>query len=64
MDDLRREFLKDLIPLGRIGTAWDTAYAALYLASDEASYVTGETLIVDGGLLAAGGRRRSEEKLV
>ncbi|MEM2426569.1 MAG: SDR family oxidoreductase [Archaeoglobaceae archaeon] len=64
MDDLRREFLKDVIPLGKIGTAWDTAYAALYLASDEASYVTGETLIVDGGLLAAGGRRRSEEKLV
>ncbi|MBS7288016.1 MAG: SDR family oxidoreductase [Candidatus Freyarchaeota archaeon] len=47
-----------------LGTAWDTAYAALYLASDEASYVTGTTLIVDGGLLAAGGRRRGEEKLV
>jgi len=64
MTDSRREFLKQVIPLGKIGTAWDTAYAALYFASDEASYVTGETLIVDGGLLAAGGRRRSEEKLV
>lgn len=64
MTDARREFLKQVIPLGRIGTAWDTAYAALYLASDEASYVTGATLIVDGGLLAAGGRRRGEEKLL
>ncbi|MBS7288015.1 MAG: SDR family oxidoreductase [Candidatus Freyarchaeota archaeon] len=64
MDDTRRAFLRQVIPLGKIGTAWDTAYAALYLASDEASYVTGTTLIVDGGLLAAGGRRRGEEKLV
>ncbi|MCX8172003.1 MAG: SDR family oxidoreductase [Archaeoglobaceae archaeon] len=64
MDDFRREIMKYVIPLGKIGTAWDTAYAALYLASDEAAYVTGETLIVDGGLLAAGGRRRGEEKLI
>ncbi len=62
MTEQRREFLKRVIPLGEIGTAWDTAYAALYLASDEASYVTGTTLIVDGGLLAACGRRRGEEK--
>jgi len=31
------------------GTAWDIAYAALYLASDEAGFVTGATLLVDGG---------------
>ena len=37
------------VPLGRIGTPQDIAYAALYLASDEAAYVTGQTLTVDGG---------------
>jgi 3-oxoacyl-[acyl-carrier protein] reductase len=37
------------IPLGRLGTARDVANAALFLASDEASYVTGTTIIVDGG---------------
>jgi NAD(P)-dependent dehydrogenase (short-subunit alcohol dehydrogenase family) len=39
------------VPLGRkMGTAWDTAYAALYLASDEARFVTGVLLPVDGGM--------------
>jgi len=39
-----------VVPLGRhMGTAWDTAYAALYLASDEAGFVTGAILPVDGG---------------
>lgn len=37
-------------PMGHMGDAWDTAYAALYLASDEARYVTGVALEVDGGL--------------
>jgi NAD(P)-dependent dehydrogenase (short-subunit alcohol dehydrogenase family) len=37
-------------PMGRMGDAWDTAYAALYLASDEAKYVTGVELNVDGGM--------------
>lgn len=37
-------------PVGRQGDAWDTARAALFLASDEAAYITGTTLIVDGGL--------------
>ncbi len=32
------------------GDAWDTAYAALFLASEEAKYVTGTTLMVDGGI--------------
>lgn len=39
-------------PLGRMGEAWDVAYAALYLASDEAKYVTGAEIVVDGGLTA------------
>ena len=39
-----------LVPMGRGGDAWDVAYASLYLASDEAKYVTGADLVVDGGL--------------
>ncbi|MDQ3312135.1 MAG: SDR family oxidoreductase [Actinomycetota bacterium] len=38
------------IPLGRQGTGWETAYAALFLLSGEAAYITGQTLVVDGGL--------------
>ena len=37
-------------PMGHMGDAWDVAYAALYLASDEAKYVSGAELVVDGGL--------------
>ncbi len=40
-----------MVPLRRkMGTGFDTAYAALYLASDEAQFVTGEILRVDGGM--------------
>lgn len=39
-------------PLRRVGTPHDVAHAALFLASDEASWVTGTSLVVDGGLLA------------
>lgn len=39
------------VPLGgKMGTAWDTAYAALFLASDEAKFITGALLPVDGGM--------------
>ena len=38
------------VPLGRQGTGWETAYAALYLMSDESAYVTAQVLAVDGGL--------------
>jgi 3-oxoacyl-[acyl-carrier protein] reductase len=37
------------IPLGYIGAPEDVAYAMLYLASDEARYVTGQTICIDGG---------------
>ena len=39
------------VPLGgKMGTAWDTAYAALFLASDEAKFISGAILPVDGGM--------------
>jgi len=41
------------IPMGRMGDAWDVANAALFLVSDEARYITGTELIVDGGISAA-----------
>jgi len=41
-------------PMGHMGTAWDVAHAALFLASDEAKYVTGVCLPVDGGKSCAG----------
>jgi 3-oxoacyl-[acyl-carrier protein] reductase len=41
--------MEDSIPLGRLGTPDDIASAALFLASDEAAYITGTTIIVDGG---------------
>lgn len=38
------------VPMGHMGDAWDVAYAALFLASDESKYVTGIELVVDGGI--------------
>jgi NAD(P)-dependent dehydrogenase (short-subunit alcohol dehydrogenase family) len=46
---LRQHYEKN-IPLGRIGSAEDCAGAAVFLASQAASYITGQTLIIDGGL--------------
>ncbi len=40
------------VPMGRMGSGWDVAHAALYLASDDAGYVTAADLVVDGGLTA------------
>ena len=48
------EFIKsmeDAIPLGQLGSPRDVANAFLFLASDEASYITGTTIVVDGGQL-------------
>jgi NAD(P)-dependent dehydrogenase (short-subunit alcohol dehydrogenase family) len=40
------------VPLQRQGTAWEIGYATVFLLSNEASYITGQTLVVDGGLTA------------
>lgn len=41
------------VPMGRMGDAWDVAHAVLFLASDEARYITATQLVVDGGMTAA-----------
>ncbi len=50
LTDVQRENLATVIPLGRTGKAEEIAHAAVYLASPLSSYVTGQTLIVDGGM--------------
>lgn len=50
LPDAQKEALLNSIPLGRLGVADDIASACTYLASDEAAYVTGQTLHVNGGM--------------
>lgn len=50
LNDQVREELRKQIPLARFGTPEDVAYAVLFLASDRASYITGQVLLVDGGM--------------
>lgn len=50
LDDSQQEKLKATIPMGVMGTPEDIAAAVLYLASNEAGYVTGQTLHVNGGM--------------
>ncbi|HQE91900.1 MAG TPA: 3-oxoacyl-[acyl-carrier-protein] reductase [Anaerolineae bacterium] len=50
LDETWREQLRAWIPLGRFGTADDVAHAVAFLASNEAAYITGAVLPVDGGL--------------
>ncbi len=52
MDDLTRRERGETIPLGRVGDPDDMTGPAVFLASDDARYVTGQATVVDGGLLA------------
>jgi 2-keto-3-deoxy-L-fuconate dehydrogenase len=49
LDAVRQDFVARQ-PMGRLGTADEVAWLALFLASDEASYITGQTHLVDGGM--------------
>ena len=51
MDDQTKDSLISQIPLGHIGSPDDIAATALFLASDEAGYITGQTITVDGGMV-------------
>ncbi|MCA1298654.1 3-oxoacyl-[acyl-carrier-protein] reductase [Stappia indica] len=50
LNDKQKESILGTVPAGRLGTAGEIAAAAVYLASDEAAYVTGQTLHVNGGM--------------
>ncbi|WJR75299.1 3-oxoacyl-[acyl-carrier-protein] reductase [Bradyrhizobium sp. NP1] len=50
LNDKQREAILTRVPAGRLGTAEDVAAAAVYLSSNEASYVTGQTIHVNGGM--------------
>lgn len=54
-DKKKFELFTNSLPLKRMGTAIEVAYAALYLASDESLYTTGSEIIIDGGILSTCG---------
>ena len=41
------------VPMGHMGDAWDVAHAVLFLAADESRYITGQQIVVDGGIISA-----------
>jgi 3-oxoacyl-[acyl-carrier protein] reductase len=51
LDDKIKEAVLTKIPLGAMGDASDIANAAAFIASDEARYITGQVLAVDGGMV-------------
>lgn len=61
MSEEARELRRRASPLGIEGTGWDIGYAALFLASDEARYITGVVLVVDGGVTISSPPRGYEQ---
>jgi 3-oxoacyl-[acyl-carrier protein] reductase len=55
-DDAARAAIAGTLPLGRMGAPGDIADAVSFLCSDDASWITGQTLFVDGGYTAAHGQ--------
>ncbi|TGJ78820.1 hypothetical protein E0Z10_g9944 [Xylaria hypoxylon] len=48
--------LNTTVPIGQMGDAWDVANAVLFLVSDEARYITGQKIVVGGGITSSTGR--------
>jgi NAD(P)-dependent dehydrogenase (short-subunit alcohol dehydrogenase family) len=61
--DLSKPVPSALVPMGHLGSPWDIAHAALFLASDESRFITGAELVVDGGISATMVARLPEESL-
>ncbi len=51
LNDERRRQISQSIPIGRLGAPTDIAQLVTFLASDASAYITGETIIIDGGFL-------------
>ncbi|MCL0105624.1 SDR family oxidoreductase, partial [Dehalococcoidia bacterium] len=52
-DDERQQRIKETVPLQRIADPIEIAYGALFLASDESSFMTGSEMVMDGGVTAS-----------
>ena len=50
-DEEKRETQGAIVPLGRMGEAADLAWSAVFLASSDSAYITGQRIVVDGGVL-------------
>lgn len=62
MSDAARETRRKASVLGREGTGWDVGMAVRFLLSDQARYITGQTLVVDGGATLVGPSRESQPR--
>jgi 3-oxoacyl-[acyl-carrier protein] reductase len=51
IQDISSEFIKQIIPMGRVGLPEEVATVVRFLCSDEASYITGQVISVNGGMI-------------